>query len=348
MRILVDIGHPAHVHYFKHAIAIWKAHGHEVIITARDRNHIADLLKDQGLEFTNRGKGSDSKLGKLMYMAYADLLLLGVVLRKWPDIYISFSSPYAAQISWLFRKPHICLNDTEHTDRSHSIFTYPFSSTILTPKCYKNDLGPKHYKLNSVIEGLYLSNGRFVPDTEVIRKLRGPEDQDYVLVRFVSWKAHHDYGQSGMSDQVKRDLIDLLKTRYKVYVSAEGDIPQEYRGMEIKIEVSQMHDAIAGAQMFVGESGTMASESAFLGVPALYINSLPLMGYLAMEQEHGLLKHFRKSDGIVEFLRSWMDDPDLKTRAEDNAAKLRGSFNDPTDVLVKLVENYPEELKNLR
>lgn len=348
MRILVDIGHPAHVHYFKHAISKWKEHGHDVIITARDRNHIADLLQDQDLPFTNRGKGSDSKLGKLMYMAYADLLLLGLVLRKWPNIYVSFSSPYAAQISWLFRKPHICLNDTEHTDRSHSIFTYPFSKTLLTPKCYKNNLGPKHVRLNNVIEGFYLSDGRFTPNQEVIQRLRGSENQDYVLVRFVSWKAHHDYGQSGMSDQVKRQLIDLLKTKYRVYVSAEGEIPEEYKEMAIDIDVAEMHDTIAGASMFVGESGTMASESAFLGVPALYINSLPLMGYLSMWQDNGLLKHFRKSEGIVAFLQSWMEDPQLKTKSEETAGKIRAGFDDSTDVLVRLVENYPDELKNLR
>ncbi len=72
------------------------------------------------------------------------------------------------------------------------------------------------------------------------------------------------------------------------------------------------------------------------------------MGYLTMWQDHELLKHFRKSEGIVEFLHTWMEDSDLKSISEQKAAQIKAGFEDPTDLLVKLVENYPEELKNLR
>jgi predicted glycosyltransferase len=37
MRLLVDIGHPAHVHVFKHIIWNLKEHGHVVKIRDQDR-----------------------------------------------------------------------------------------------------------------------------------------------------------------------------------------------------------------------------------------------------------------------------------------------------------------------
>ena len=37
MKILIDIGHPAHVHLFKNLIGNLRKDGHEVIITARDK-----------------------------------------------------------------------------------------------------------------------------------------------------------------------------------------------------------------------------------------------------------------------------------------------------------------------
>ncbi len=38
MRILVDIGHPAHVHFFKNFIWEMEKRGHEFIVTARDKD----------------------------------------------------------------------------------------------------------------------------------------------------------------------------------------------------------------------------------------------------------------------------------------------------------------------
>ena len=37
MKLLVDMGHPAHVHFFRHAIRELESRGHEVRITARDK-----------------------------------------------------------------------------------------------------------------------------------------------------------------------------------------------------------------------------------------------------------------------------------------------------------------------
>ena len=38
MRLLIDMGHPAHVHFFKHAIRVLEGRGHEVKVTARDKD----------------------------------------------------------------------------------------------------------------------------------------------------------------------------------------------------------------------------------------------------------------------------------------------------------------------
>jgi hypothetical protein len=47
-RILVDIGHPAHVHLFRNAIKIWQAHGHDVTITSREKDITGTLLSAYG------------------------------------------------------------------------------------------------------------------------------------------------------------------------------------------------------------------------------------------------------------------------------------------------------------
>ncbi|MCB0474308.1 MAG: DUF354 domain-containing protein [Flavobacteriaceae bacterium] len=347
MRILIDIGHPGHVHYFKNAIHILREHGHEVKITARNKKVILDLLKSFNFDFYNRGKGSDSLLGKLFYMIIADFRLLKVALKFKPDIFLSFSTAYAAQVSSIMRKPHIALTDTEHEDKMLSVFTYPFTSAIITPESYLNDLGEKQIRFNNVIEGLYLHKDLFIPES-LEQELGIQKDEKYVIIRFVSWNAHHDFGHSGLDLQTKRDLIELLKKEYKIFISSESGLPEEFQEFKINIAPEKMHSVLAHAHVFIGESATMSSESALLGTPAVYINSLPLMGYLKFEQEQGLVKHFKSSEGVIAYVENLIREKNLKENSQIRSERMQKGFINPTKFLVWFLENYPLSFKELK
>ena len=45
MKILIDIGHPAHVHYFKHFIWTMREKGHTIYITSRNKEVAFSLLE---------------------------------------------------------------------------------------------------------------------------------------------------------------------------------------------------------------------------------------------------------------------------------------------------------------
>jgi predicted glycosyltransferase len=49
MKILVDIIHPAHVHFFRNAIALWKKK-YEVLVTSREKDITLELLGRFGIE----------------------------------------------------------------------------------------------------------------------------------------------------------------------------------------------------------------------------------------------------------------------------------------------------------
>lgn len=348
MKILIDIGHPAHVHYSRNAIIQWKKKGHEVIVTSRDKKVIKELLEFYNIPFINRGKGKSSRIGKFIYLLQADLKLLIISLKYKPDIYLSFSSPYAAQVAYILRKPHIAFNDTEHTDKIHWKFTYPFSSVIITPQSYQNDLGDKQIRFNNIDDGLYLHPNYYKPNKGVLDELGLIEGQEYVIIRFVSWNAHHDFGQSGLDIEAKRNIISLLKDRFQLFISSEDELPEEFKPYQINISPQNMHDALAYATLFVGESGTMASESAYLGTNSVYINSLPLMCYLKLEKDYGLVEHFKSSDGVVEYLRKLIIKKELKSVSIARSAEMKESFIDPTQFLVWFIENYPESIKIIR
>ena len=348
MKILIDIGHPAHVHYFRNIIKIMQTNGHEFHIIARDREVIFKLLQAYNIKFTNRGKGSNSFFGKLLYILKADLLLLKESIIFKPELFLSFSSPYAAQIAFLLRKPHIALNDTEHTDKIHSKFTYPFSTTIITPASYANDLGKKQIRFNNIVESLYLHHNYFEADDSIYNLLNIEKCLHFVILRFVSWHAHHDFGQKGLDLETKKRLVDILSAKYEVFISSEGELDNCFKKYQIKIPAQRMHDLLSFASLYVGESGTMASECAILGTPAVYINSLPLMCYLKLEQENGLLKHFSSSDGVLNYVQTIIKQDSIKEETIEKRDQMIKNFIDPIQFMVWFIENYPESEKVMK
>lgn len=348
MKILIDIGHPAHVHYFRNIIKIMQAKGHEFHVIARDREVIFKLLRAYNIEFINRGKGSNSFFGKLFYMFKADLLLLKESIFFKPELLLSFSSPYAAQVAFLLRKPHIALNDTEHTDKTHSKFTYPFSKIIITPASYTNDLGDKHIKFINIMESFYLHKNYFKQDDSIYDILSIEKGTPFVILRFVSWHAHHDFGQKGLDLKTKKRLIDILSAKYEVFISSEGELDNCLKKYQIKIPAHRMHDLLSFASLYVGESGTMASECAILGIPVVYINSLPIMCYLKLEQENGLLNHFTSSEEVLNYIQAIIKQDNIKEETIEKRNQMIKNFIDPVQFMVWFIENYPRSIKIMK
>ena len=51
MRVLIDILHPAHVHFFRNFYAEMESRGHKVCITARDKDRSVELLRAYDLPY---------------------------------------------------------------------------------------------------------------------------------------------------------------------------------------------------------------------------------------------------------------------------------------------------------
>jgi predicted glycosyltransferase len=349
MRIIIDIGHPAHVHYFKGTIHILKKKGFELLITARSKEIIFDLLTHFKINYFDRGTGEDSFFGKLLYMVVADYKILKIAKDFRPDLFLSFSTPYAAQVSFLMGKPHIALNDTEHADGLSRIFTYPFCNVILTPRSYVNNLGSKQIRFNNVVEGLYMHSKYFQPDIEVLKELGIKRDEEYAILRFVSWNAHHDLGQSGIDLIYKKMIIELLQANnYKVFISSESELPEEFKKYEFKISLYRMHDALGFASLFIGESSTMGSESALLGTPAIVINSLPIACNIRVEEDAGVAKYFQSSEPALKYLERLLETRSFKQNAQAKSIKMQEDFIDITQFLVWFIEEYPSSFEIMK
>lgn len=347
MKIFVDIGHPAHVHYLKNTIRILQSKGHSFIITARDKEVTFRLLESLGLEYFNRGKGASGILNNFLYLVKTDWHLLKIARKHHPDIFFSPASAYLAQVSKLMNKPYIGFDDTEHASLNQKLYI-PFSDVILTPDCFNKSLGKKQIRFKSYLELAYLYPKYFKPDPDIRQKLGIPATEKLALVRFVSWEAFHDRDQSGLTMEFKINLIKELSRYCKVIISSEKKLPDSLKEYEFRYSPEKLHDLIHACDLYIGEGATTASEAAMLGTPAIYVNNLAVGSCTEQEKIYQLVYNFRNTNGLLQKALELIQNNNIKKEAELKSSRLISDHIDLTAFFVWLIENYPFSIKIIK
>ena len=293
-RILIDIGHPAHVHMFRCFAHEMQARGHKLLFTCRTKEFETELLQANGFDFINMGKKSTSVFGKVLDTLRFDLKEWGITRRFRPDVYISHGSIVASHIAWLRRKPHVSFEDTFNMEQVR--LYAPFTRVIITAD-YDNPISGRSNVLACPCynELLYLHPNRFTPDNSVRRELGLKPDERYVIIRFVGWNATHDLGNNGISPENKLCAVRAFEPYARVFISSESPLPKELQAYRFPLRPERMHDAEAFAALVFGESATMASEAAVLGVPSIYIDTIGRYYTRELESRYGLCHNFTES-----------------------------------------------------
>ncbi|GAA4457334.1 DUF354 domain-containing protein [Nibrella saemangeumensis] len=349
-KILLDIGHPGHVHYFRNAIRLLEQRGHQVAVVARDKEVTFNLLKAYGIPYTSRGTGSKGLLGKLLYILKGDYHMLRVARAFRPDLFLSFASPYAAHAARLVGKPHIAFDDTEHARLAHLMYR-PFTDTIVTPKAYRRRFGSKQICFDGFIELCHLAPAYFQPDPAVIREVGLSTSDRFILLRFVSWEASHDVGQQGLTYQQKLELVNTLQRYGRVFISSEGKLPAELEPYRLTLAPYNLHHFLAYASLYIGEGSTTASECALLGVPNILVNSLlapdTRPGVHTELERYGVQELFVSFEGVLERAESLLDQ-DARADWQERRRQIFEEKIDVTSFMVWLVENYPASFRTLQ
>jgi predicted glycosyltransferase len=351
VKLLVAVGHPAHVHYFKNLVKILKSHGHEVFIMAQDRGPVSQLLESHQLDFFLFQDSPKGLIRKFFYMLKMDCLFYRKARKFKPDLYIGFAVVYIAHIAFLFRRPSIIIDDTENNTLAHLSFKH-FATTILTPSCFYKSFGKKHLKFEGYMELCYLHPEFFLPDASAVQLLGLKDSEKYVVMRFVSWQATHDIGHKGLTLDNKLRAVKEFSKYARVFISSEKELPDELMEYQIKIPPEKMHDVLAEAVLLFGESSTMASECACLGTPSIYIDDSG-RGYTDEEEKRfGLVFNFTGSpsdqDRAIQKGVELIKKGKSKKEWQMCRKKLLNAKINPTRFLVWFVENYPESVKIMK
>lgn len=346
MRILVDIGHPAHVHYFRNALKQLMAKGHDILITTRDKEVTLGLLESYGFSYTCTGKNKKGGFNKLLTMIRNDLAIYKAARRFKPDLFLSFFSPFAAQVGAFIRKPVIGFTDTEFAKLSIRL-TLPFTNHVFTPECFSTDFGEKHIRFKGYMEHFYLHPDYFTADKAILKELGLEEDEPYYLMRFVSFNAGHDKGESGIDKQSKEEIAEILSSRHRLFISSEDSLPKKFEKYRISISPHKFHDLLAFSHLYVGEGITTASESSLLGVPAVLINTLTT-SYIDEHEKNGLLFRYSNAADAVGKIRELADNDNIRAEFRQKSKAVTGELIDCTRYLVWLLDNYPSSIAQLQ
>jgi len=349
MKILIDIGHPAHVHLFKNFAWIMHKKGNSVLFTSRDKEVTVQLLRAYKFDFIVFGKPFKKIVGKIWGLIKFDFLLLKTALKFKPDILLSAGSMYAAQVAWMLRKPHITFEDTGNMEQ---IRLYkPFSKVILVSTAFHKNLGKKQIIYKGHHELAYLHPNHFKPDPSVTELLRIKKGERFIILRFVSWTASHDIGQKGLSFGIIGKTIKNLSVFAKVFISSEGNLPGDLEQYKIGIPPEKMHDALSYANLCIGESPTMAEESAVLGTPSICISSWAGdTGVINDLQKYNLLYCFKPEyeKKAIEKGLELIKNKNIKKKWQESRKKMLSEKIDVTAFMVWFIENYPGSVKIMK
>ncbi len=342
MNILIDIGHPAHVHIFRNFAHEMMAKGHKVLFTCREKEFEIKLLESYGLLYKSFGKKYNSMIAKFWGMIKFDIQEFIVGLKFKPDILLSHGSMYAAHASFLLGKPHISVEDTFNFEQ---IRLYkPFTKIILTSD-YNHPLkSEKVVTYPGYHELAYLHPSRFLADKSILQELEVQENEKYVIFRLVSWNATHDIGHSGLSHNNIIKAIGEFSKYAKVFVSSESKLPAQLEKYKLNIAPNRIHDAIAFASLVFGESSTMSEEAAMLGVPSIYMYNLGTILTNHLEKQYGLMFNFSESHDdqllAIEKGLELLVSSDIKNIWKLKKEKMLADKIDVTAFYVDYVEKY--------
>lgn len=341
MRIVIDINHPAHVHFFKNFIWAMRKKGHQILITASKKDIAIDLLDRYNFDYINlRGYGQNLAQ-KILNIPLLDFKMYQAVKSFKPDIFMGIGSFRAAHVAKILRKTCFVFEDSEPSPIGQMLYYY-FTDVVFTPFSFRKNLGDKQIRYDGYHELAYLHPNYFKPNPKILQQIGLKKNDKFFILRFVAWRAGHDMGRKGINDRSKIKLVYLLNQYGKVMITAEKGLPKKLVKYAIKIPPEKIHDALYYATMFIGDSQTMATEAAILGTPAVRCNSFvgknDMGNFLELEHRYDLIYSYNNFNQALVKIKSLLKDKSVKAKWTVKRKRLMADKVDVTAFMIDFVE----------
>lgn len=352
MNILFHINHPAQYHLFKQVIIRLKEDNHAVLVIARNKDVLTQLLHNDGVEFINTTHRTDRESN--LFSLFINFILQYRRVKKYckefqPDLMLgtSFTLP------WISRKIKVpFLNFVEDDGQViplYSKLSFPFSTHIVTPHvCQLGKWEKKKIGYNGYHELAFLRPEQFSPSKDIAAKYINLEKKNFLL-RFTAFNAHHDYGKRGIDNKTAKRVVDYLQKKGNVIISSEKPLDTTFDKYRLSINPNDIHHVMAYCNLVIGDSQSMAMEAACLGVPSIRLNDYA--GRISVLEELEKRYHLTHSysvnqkDAFFEQIKTLVEDTGTTQVYESRKNKMLEDKIDVNQFIYWLVANFPQSTK---
>jgi len=350
LKAIIDIGHPGHVHLYRHLATSLKKNGDTVYTTVKQIESAICLLESFDWDHLKIGKKKDSILEKALNQFLYNYRVLRLIKKEGIQVGIG-TSVTLSHLSKITKMDSILFDDDD--DEVQPLFVkyaHPYCTYLLSPESLKG----KRKKKNTIYypgyhELAYLHPNRFTPDPDVLSMIGLKEGEVFFVLRFNVFKAHHDVGEYGIALKDKIRLVEMLNNYGKVFITAERNIEPELEKYRMALKPEKIHSLLYYANMFVGDSQTMTSEAAVLGTPAIRSNTfVKRISYLdELEYQYGLTFGYlpQEFDMALEKIRELINFPNLKDLWAEKRRKMLADKIDVSQFMIWLIDGYPESMQ---
>jgi predicted glycosyltransferase len=276
LRVWIDMTAPAHVLVFRPLIALLRARGAEVEVTAREYAQTVQLLELHGIEADLIGRhGGRSRAGKV-----ATMVTRLAALRRWArgrhfDAALAHGSHHLTLTARALRIPSATTFDYEFATVQHQLGCRA-ANLVVVPDAIPPDRlerygvrPPKLRRYEGLKEEYYLAD--FEPDLDVLEQLGLDRERILVVVRTPPDVALYHR----TSNELFPQLLDRLGRRedtQAIVIPRTPDQRDAVRRLNLPSLIVpegavDAQSLIASSDLVVSAGGTMNREAAALGVP---------------------------------------------------------------------------------
>ena len=138
MRILIDIGHPAHVHYYRNLAKELEFRGHKITWTVKDKSVAKKLLDCYGFKYITLPAKTDGLIAKTLKQVQYDFKLLNICRKEKIDLAIG-TSVTIAHISRISKVKSIVFDDDDDDVQPFvTRYVNPYADTLISPDVLLN------------------------------------------------------------------------------------------------------------------------------------------------------------------------------------------------------------------
>jgi predicted glycosyltransferase len=334
--ILIDVGHPAHVHLFKNFLIYLKKTGnYNISVTSRNKDIVASLLKHLNVEFISLSTPKKGFVG-IISEIFSRFFFVRKLIKK-HKFDLVFTSTEVSAIFGMHRIPnYFFAEDDDDLMKIYTSLIYFFTTNIVNPTCLRfSKWKNKRLLHNSYHELAYLHPDNFTADIEVLKKYN-LEPYKFIIARHSALDAHHDKGAKGLQGKLWNDIEDIIKD-YPQIITKENSKSHQ-------IDPWDMHHVLAFAKLVISDSQTMTAEAAVLGIPSIRYNSfVGRISYLEeLEHKYDLTYGFlpdKDENKLLSTLKEMLTQSDLKKVWKEKKDKMLKDKIDLNQWMIELFEN---------